>query len=139
MRTAPSGVTRVAAVMAAYIRRDLTLACLRSLRAQRVPGVAQDVFVLEDASSDGTSEAIADQFPEVTVLHGDGQLYWNGGCGAPSPPPSPATTTCARIRARTHQGDRADPRVNQGPERRRTRGEKVIQCSLPSRNHHRRP
>jgi GT2 family glycosyltransferase len=70
---------RVAAVMAAYNRRDLTLACLRSLRAQQIPGVALDVFVLDDASSDGTSEAIAEQFPEVTLLHGDGQLYWNGG------------------------------------------------------------
>jgi GT2 family glycosyltransferase len=79
MTTAPSGGTRVAAVMAAYNRRDLTLACLRSLRAQQVPGVALDVFVLDDASSDGTSQAIAEQFPEVTVLHGDGQLYWNGG------------------------------------------------------------
>jgi hypothetical protein len=65
----------------------------------------------------------------------DTVVYWNGGCGAPSPPP----TTCARIRARTHQGDRAGPRSNQGPERLRTGGEKVIQCSLPSRNHHRRP
>jgi GT2 family glycosyltransferase len=139
MRTASSGVTCVAAVMAEYSRRDLRLACLRSLPAQRVPGVAPDVFVLDDASRDATSEAIADQFPEVTGLHGDGQHYWNGGCGAPSPPPSPATATCARIRARTHQGDRVDPRVNQGPERRRTRGEKVIQCSLPSRNNHRRP
>ena len=62
MRTAPGGGTRVAAVMAAYNRRDLTLACLRSLRAQQVPGVALDVFVLDDASSDDTSEAIADQF-----------------------------------------------------------------------------
>jgi GT2 family glycosyltransferase len=79
MRTAPSGDLRVAAVMAAYNRRDLTLACLRSLRAQHVRGVALDVFVLDDASRDGTSEAIADQFPEVIVLHGDGQLYWNGG------------------------------------------------------------
>jgi GT2 family glycosyltransferase len=79
MRTASSGGTRVAAVMAAYNRRDLTLACLCSLRAQQVPGVALDVFILDDASSDGTSEAIAEQFPEVTVLHGDGQLYWNGG------------------------------------------------------------
>ena len=79
MRTAPtSGGTRVAAVMAAYNRRELTLACLRSLGAQQVPGVALDVFVLDDASSDGTSE-VAEQFPEVTVLHGDGELYWNGG------------------------------------------------------------
>jgi GT2 family glycosyltransferase len=31
--------TRVAAVLAAYNRRDLTLACLRSLRDQQVPGV----------------------------------------------------------------------------------------------------
>jgi GT2 family glycosyltransferase len=75
----PAGGTRVAAVMAAYNRKDLTLACLRSLRAQRVPGSTLDTFVLDDASSDGTSEAIAEQFPEVTVLQGTGELYWNGG------------------------------------------------------------
>ena len=70
---------RMAAVMAAHNRRELTLACLRSLRAQRVPGVLLDVFVLDDASSDGTGEAIAEQFPEATLLRGDGKLYWNGG------------------------------------------------------------
>ena len=73
------GSTRVAALIAAHNRRDLTLACLRSLDAQRVPGVTVDAFVLDDGSSDGTSEAIAEQFPEVTVLHGDGELYWGGG------------------------------------------------------------
>jgi GT2 family glycosyltransferase len=71
--------TRVAAVLAAYNRRDLTLACLRSLQAQRLPGVTLDLFVLDDASSDGTGEQIAAQFPEATLLHGNGQLYWNGG------------------------------------------------------------
>jgi GT2 family glycosyltransferase len=70
---------RVAAVMAAYNRRDLTLACLRSLRAQRAPGVTLDAFVLDDASSDGTGRAIAEEFPEVAVLQGTGRLYWNGG------------------------------------------------------------
>jgi GT2 family glycosyltransferase len=75
----PAGATRVAAVMAAYNRKALTLACLGSLRAQQVPGVTLDAFVLDDASSDGTAEAIAERFPEVTVLHGDGKLYWNGG------------------------------------------------------------
>jgi GT2 family glycosyltransferase len=38
-----------------------------------------DTFVLDDASGDGTGQAIAEQFPEVTVLHGTGELYWNGG------------------------------------------------------------
>jgi GT2 family glycosyltransferase len=70
---------RVAAVLAAYNRRDLTLACLRSLRDQQVPGVAVETFALDDASSDGTAVAIAEEFPEVTLLHGDGKHYWNGG------------------------------------------------------------
>ena len=71
--------TRVAAVLAAYNRKDLTLACLRSLRAQQVAGVALDAFALDDASSDGTAAAIAEEFPEITLLHGNGKLYWNGG------------------------------------------------------------
>lgn len=85
LRTAPNGGARVAAVMAAYNRKDIILACLRSLRAQQVRGVALDAFVLDGASSDGTSEEIAEQFPDVTALHGDGQLYWNEGCGTRPP------------------------------------------------------
>jgi len=73
------GATRIAAVMAAYNRKDLTLACLGSLATQQVPGVVLDVFALDDASTDGTAAAIADQFPDTVVLHGDGQQYWVGG------------------------------------------------------------
>jgi hypothetical protein len=40
--------TRVARVLAAYNRRDLTLACLRSLQTQRLPGVTLDLFVLDE-------------------------------------------------------------------------------------------
>jgi GT2 family glycosyltransferase len=71
--------TRVAALLAAHNRRDLTLACLRSLQAQQVPAVTLDVFVLDDGSTDGTGQQITELFPEVTLLHGNGQLYWNGG------------------------------------------------------------
>ena len=70
---------RIAAVMAAYNRRALTLECLGSLEAQRPPGAELDVFVLDDASTDGTGDAIRAKFPDVTVLTGDGQQYWNGG------------------------------------------------------------
>jgi GT2 family glycosyltransferase len=71
--------TRVAAALAAYNRRDLTLACLDSLRTQQVPGVTLDVFLLDDASSDGTAEAVAERFPKANLLHGDGKQYWNWG------------------------------------------------------------
>jgi hypothetical protein len=47
--------------------------------------VVLDAFVLDDTSGDGTSETIADQFPEVTLLRGDEPAVLNGGCGTPSP------------------------------------------------------
>ena len=50
----------------------------------------------------------------VTVSHGDGQPYWRDGGSAFAP--SPATSSGARIPARPRQGDRAGPRVNQGPQ-----------------------
>jgi GT2 family glycosyltransferase len=65
--------------MAVHNRRDLTLACLDDLRHQQVPGGTLDVFVLDDASTDGTADAVAQRHPEVRVLQGDGELYWNGG------------------------------------------------------------
>jgi GT2 family glycosyltransferase len=70
---------RVAAVMAVHDRRALTLECLDGLRAQRLPGGALDVVVLDDASTDGTAEAVARRHPDVRLLHGDGHQYWNGG------------------------------------------------------------
>ena len=76
--TPPKG-TRVAAVLAAHNRRDLTLACLDTLRRQQADGLALDAFLLDDASTDGTGVAVAARFPEATVLQGDGGLYWNGG------------------------------------------------------------
>ena len=71
--------SRVAAVMAAYNRKDLTLSCIHSLKSQGVTDVDLDIYVLDDASTDGTAHAIQERFPDVVLLHGDGQQYWNGG------------------------------------------------------------
>jgi len=65
--------------MTVFNRRDVTLSCLRSLREQRQEGVELSVFVVDDASPDGTGAAIAAEFPEVELVHGTGELYWNGG------------------------------------------------------------
>jgi GT2 family glycosyltransferase len=39
-------------------------------------------LVTDDASTDGTAAMLAADFPEVTVLHGDGNLFWAGGMRA---------------------------------------------------------
>lgn len=69
---------RIAAVMTVYNRKTLTLACLRSL-ARQGSGSPLDVYVVDDASSDGTAAAIRAEFPEVNLVSGDGTLFWNGG------------------------------------------------------------
>ncbi len=71
--------TRIAAVMTVYNRVDLTLDCLRSLQAQDTLEATLDTYVVDDASTDGTPERIASEHPDVTLLAGDGNLYWNGG------------------------------------------------------------
>ena len=61
---------RIAAVMAVHNRRDLTLACLDSLRAQQLLDGTLDVFVLDDASNDGTAAALVERHPDVQVAPG---------------------------------------------------------------------
>lgn len=71
---------RIAVVMAVFNRRSSTLRCLESLHHQTgIDSVSVDVFVVDDASTDGTAEAVAEQFPAVRLIPGTGQLYWNNG------------------------------------------------------------
>lgn len=41
--------------------------------------ISMSVYLTDDNSSDGTSEAVASQFPKVNILKGNGELYWAGG------------------------------------------------------------
>ena len=68
----------IAVLMAAYNRRALTLRALHSLEA------ARDVFdisvvLFDDASTDGTADAVRAAWPDAIVLTGDGDAFWNGG------------------------------------------------------------
>jgi GT2 family glycosyltransferase len=66
-----------AVIIPVHNRRDLTLACLRHLRAS---GDLEPigVIVVDDGSTDGTSEAVRAEFPKVEILRGDGSLWWTG-------------------------------------------------------------
>lgn len=68
----------IGVVIAAFNRRELTRRALRSLKAQ--PGFFQlSLFLFDDGSTDGTADAVRTEWPEATILTGDGTAYWNGG------------------------------------------------------------
>jgi len=64
-------------IIPVHNRKLLTLACLENLKAN---GDLQKyhVIVVDDGSSDHTSEEVAENYPEVTILKGDGNLWWTG-------------------------------------------------------------
>ena len=53
--------------------------CLRSLRRVNADGLRIHIIVVDDGSSDGLSEALRTDFPEVEIYRGDGNLWFTGG------------------------------------------------------------
>ena len=71
---------RAAILITCFNRKDKTLSCLKSVYAQaEVKDLSLTIYLVDDGSSDGTSNAVSSAYPEVNVLFGDGNLYWNGG------------------------------------------------------------
>jgi GT2 family glycosyltransferase len=73
-------VPRLITLYACHNRRELTLAALADLHAQRdLDQCVIDHVLVDDASNDGTAAAVCQAFPAVTIVPGTGQLYWAGG------------------------------------------------------------
>lgn len=77
---------RIAVIMACHNRCAQTLACLHSLKMQSAissanyqQGYTLSLWLLDDASMDGTAEGVCKIWPNATILRGDGNLYWCGG------------------------------------------------------------
>lgn len=70
----------VAALMTCFNRRAKTLACLDSLATQTANAQVQlSIFLVDDASTDGTGDAVRQAHPDAHVIGGNGQLFWAGG------------------------------------------------------------
>lgn len=71
----------IGVLITCHNRKNKTLSCFENLFIQQ--GVndlfAIKVFLVDDGSTDGTSEAISKEFPQVNIIKGSGNLYWNRG------------------------------------------------------------
>ncbi len=84
------GMRRIAVILTCFNRRDTTLACLDRLKTQTavmedlggdndVAEAELTVFLVDDGSTDGTGEAVRAAHPEVHIIEGTGDLFWNRG------------------------------------------------------------
>lgn len=63
----PSGPAPVVSILVvSYNTREMTLACLRSIRAETRTPV--EILLVDNASADGSAAAVAAEFPEVTLM-----------------------------------------------------------------------
>lgn len=69
-------MNNIAILITCFNRRKRTLKCLDQLFACKND---VDVYLVDDLSNDGTAEAIKLQYPQVNLISGTGNLYWNRG------------------------------------------------------------
>ncbi|MGQ7945102.1 glycosyltransferase family 2 protein [Flavobacterium sp. WC2509] len=76
-----TSIPTIAVLLTCHNRKEKTLQCIQALYEQEDQEVNYiiEVFLVDDASTDGTSEAIKFQFPKINVIRGNGNLYWNRG------------------------------------------------------------
>ncbi len=62
-----SGRPTISAIVVSYNTRAMTLDCLAALKAD-LAGIASEIIVVDNASTDGSAAAVGESFPDVTVI-----------------------------------------------------------------------
>ncbi|WP_299325053.1 glycosyltransferase [uncultured Maribacter sp.] len=73
---------KIAVLLTCFNRREKTLKSLKYLfeSYQNVQEqISLNIYLTDDGSTDGTGEAVKLNYPEATILQGNGNLYWAGG------------------------------------------------------------
>lgn len=68
---------KVLGLLTCFNRKDITIAAIRAL-IDGNPEIVFKFIVVDDNSSDGTNKALG-EIPEVTIIHGNGKMYYSGG------------------------------------------------------------
>lgn len=75
-------LVRIEIVAPVHNRKPITLQCLKSLSRIDKGGLDVGIVIVDDGSTDGTGDAIREQFPDVDVIVGDGNLWFTEGTNA---------------------------------------------------------
>jgi GT2 family glycosyltransferase len=67
----------ISIVIPVFNRKEYTRECLQSLNKQTDQRFK--VVIVDDGSTDGTEAMLREEFPEVEVLKGSGNLFWTAG------------------------------------------------------------
>ncbi|HLP04849.1 MAG TPA: glycosyltransferase family 2 protein [Paludibacter sp.] len=75
-------IKKIAILLTCHNRKGKTINCLKSL--YKAAGFSNasirfDIFLVDDGSTDGTSEEIAALYPDINLIKGSGNLFWAGG------------------------------------------------------------
>lgn len=69
---------KAAVMLTCFNRREKTINCIRTI-VEGNPGMDFLFIVADDASTDGTAEALQKEPYDIVLLKGNGSLFWNGG------------------------------------------------------------
>lgn len=71
---------KILAITCCFNRKKSTVSALRQMKQFMSAADFECHFlVVDDCSSDGTYEAVRDEFPDVEIIHTLGDAYWAGG------------------------------------------------------------
>jgi GT2 family glycosyltransferase len=73
---------KIAILLTCHNRKEKTSNCFKSLyKAISLSKfeIKFDIYLVDDGSTDGTSDEITKHFPEINIIKGSGNLYWAGG------------------------------------------------------------
>src|ERR1700682_2854309 len=71
-------VLDVSIIIVSYNTRDMTVECIRSV-IEHTTGVSYELIVLDNASTDGSAEAIRANFPQLDLIASAQNLGFAGG------------------------------------------------------------
>lgn len=73
-------MNNIAILLTVHNRREKTLTCLENIYSQHnIEDLSIKVFMTDDGCTDGTTESVNKKYPDVMIIHGDGNLFWNRG------------------------------------------------------------